>query len=104
MLTEDNATTFKRFHLSPKEEHILTTLALRSTVIGCLDLDMKERTADIISTNFFIFEPSVSVTGIDNENIEPDYDFIVPFKPQKSFKVKARIRSVTKFVPKPFFD
>lgn len=33
-----------------------------------------------------------------------DFEFYIPLKPKHSFKLKAKIKSVSKFTPKPFFD
>lgn len=41
---------------------------------------------------------------IDTEGLPEDFDLYVPLIPKKSFKVKAHINSVSKFVPQPFFD
>ena len=38
------------------------------------------------------------------EFIEIDYDFVVPLQVKKTFTVKAKIKSVTKYVPKIFID
>jgi hypothetical protein len=38
------------------------------------------------------------------ELIEIDYDFIVPFQAKKTFKVKAKVKSVTKHIPKVTID
>ena len=35
---------------------------------------------------------------------EVDYDFVVPLKPNKNFRVKAKGISVTKHTPKIIFD
>ena len=104
---EDNATTFDRY--LPKAEMAGNIVTLLSPSLKELErvVDLtKDRSAGIISTNFRIYEPNapISVTGTGKEISEPDHDFIVPFKPKNSFKVKAKIRSVSKFVPKPFFD
>jgi len=38
------------------------------------------------------------------ELIEIDYDFIVPFQAKKTFNVKAKVKSVTKHIPKVTID
>lgn len=33
-----------------------------------------------------------------------EYDFVVPLKPKKTYKVRAKIKTVEKYNPRIFFD
>lgn len=57
------------------------------------DLNKKHRTC---SKTFYKIEVKIEE--------EIDYDFIVPVVPSKTYKIKAKIKSVEKFLPKIFFE
>lgn len=54
-------------------------------------------------TNFKLKTPESGFEEMEELFLE-DMDFYMPLRPKKSFKIKAKITSVKKFRPKPFFD
>lgn len=94
-----SATTFS-LNREINYDRIASTNVVSAGVINNFKLDFAPT-----YTNFnFYFKDEISFNPItDVEDFEGDFDLDVPLK-LKSFKVKAHVKSVSKLVPKPFFD
>lgn len=91
----------------PEMEYVIPTTTLFEVEQPSLSIKVQENNAlPIIKTgvftNFFIYE-SLKPANIDNElDEDSDYDINLSVLTKKTYKVKAKIKSVEKFIPKPF--
>jgi len=103
---ENNATTFDRKLTFSYDERIYKSIGERRKKMESFFTLLKKKETGNSYTNFSILEQSesFSITEEHEELPENEFDFVVPFRAEKSFKVKARVRSVTNYLPKPIFD
>lgn len=104
-INNDIPTTFQRFLNGSSINERNKSL----TKLGREDLEFKRKYSDkniMVHTIFTNFElETLEPKWEKKESIFPgDLDFYTPLKPKKSFVIKAKVVSVAKFRPKPFFE
>ncbi len=103
----NNSTTFERSSINPMKVHssfIWNEELIDLSLLHAVFQNINEKSAShTLFTNFTITNPDVH-SNLTDSFLSEDFDFYIPLKPKASFKVKAHIKSVKKFTPKPFFD
>lgn len=106
-ISEGTPTTFQRLVAEPsifEGGNNLTRITERRHAFRFDDrFGNKNLNALTSYTNFRIETPNLNREEEENIVLE-DFDFYVPLKPKKSFVVKAKVVSIKKFTPTPFFD
>lgn len=93
--TEYNISTLFSFSDEPK--NIYHNIWHLDDYVFAIKINPVETNLKLFNHFESVYSFSKSETGFYNDN----YDIIAKFKPNKVFKKKARIRSVSKFTPKP---
>ena len=100
---KSNSTTFERAYVNSRIFVDTRGDEILSKRHRINSLDNSRQLIPTIYTNFRLLKLNTNIRGYKGFPTK-DFDFHIPLKPKKSFVVKAHIKSITKFQPKPFFD
>lgn len=95
-LPDSYSTTFERGGLFQHQTPPLPTVN-RSMIQTSFKRVIKN-----VTTNFY---SKTALKRVDLQTRDKsEFDINIPLKPQKTFKIRAKVKSVKKYSPKPFFD
>ena len=106
----DVGTTFDRYSMEVSLSNPLTTTLYEEQEPLGLFKGLNSRKEIPVYTNLQIEQPRqyfktvYAQLTINEEALSDDFDFYIPLKPKKSFKLRVKVKSVSKFKPKAFFD
>ena len=111
LYSTDSYTTFKRF-VSSQASGVQQSKAVHeeeieggvlTTISGFKEMN-DQKIKNLVSMDFDIGNPKDEVVFKKDSDPSMNLDAHIPLSITKVHKVKARIKSVRKFTPKPFFD